>query len=50
MIEGLRTVVIDEGRIGTLAGGVVQTTGDGLLGIADGSRHHTREVGGNSLS
>ena len=50
VIERLRTVVIDEGRISTLAGGIAQSTGDGLLGIADGSGHHTSETLSSRLS
>ena len=39
LIERLRTIIIDKGRVSPIA--VVEFTGDGLLGITNGGRHHT---------
>ena len=49
VIKDLCTVIIDKCRIGTLTGSIIQPASDSLLSIADGSRHHTRKVIGQSL-
>ena len=44
LIERLRTILVDERRLGTVSTVVVQLTGDGLLRIPHGSRQHAIET------